>query len=148
MGAALLQQELVSAVRISVDITFECVPSLEVMIRSIDYWGDILVHITTSKLGPESLHQCKQLQNIHVIPTVKQLIAFLDGELVNAPLNKHRYQLPAVRRNTGANNEHGSCGNTRAIANTLTVRQTCEMCEGAHHLVKCRSFNNASVENR
>jgi hypothetical protein len=65
--------------------------------------------------------------------------------LANVPLNKLKNQLPAMRRNTSANTDYSSGSNNWAAAYTLAVQPTCEMCEGAHSLVKCRNLNNASV---
>jgi hypothetical protein len=146
-----LQGESATGMKRFVDTAVECVRCLEVMERPVDQWGDILVYVIASKLDPESFRLWEQLQKRDVIPNFQQLTEFLDQQarvLANAPLNKVKNNLAPARRNNRANNDYSRGSNSGAVPYASSVQPSCEMCKGAHRLVKCKEFNNESLDDR
>lgn len=90
----------------------------------------VLVYMINSKLDPESLRLSEQMQSRDLIPTFKQLTAFLDQRtrvLSNVQLTMSIGHVLTARRNIWPSNDCSNAGN-----NGLQL-----MHRGRCQLVKC-----------
>ena len=125
----------VQSLRQLVNVTNECVKSINVLNVPTDQWDAILNFIVTERLDPTlRLDWEKELPD-DKIPKHDKLMTFLETRLRQLTSN-------TINKETLA-----STSTTRPAANS-TKQRKCPSCSGEHTLSYCPSFTKLSVEER
>ena len=120
-----------------VDTTMECIRSLKVMKVPVEHWDVIISYLIVDKLDRESKQQWELNIKSGEIPSLKELIDFLD--------QRSRALTNLSSRTSTTHFAENSPRLPRATNNTS---ECCPQCSDNHYLNKCAEFRNLTLEDK
>lgn len=113
------------------------------MNRPTDHWGDLLVHVVTSKLDLRTIKEWENTIDSAQVPTFTDFIEFL----------KRRCQTLEAVEKIGDNNVtgpslHQSSQHKVNSCNVAISNVKCTYCQGEHNVYSCKEFKHLTVNER
>ncbi|XP_011883491.1 PREDICTED: uncharacterized protein LOC105570682, partial [Vollenhovia emeryi] len=111
--------------------------------RPIEHWGDLLVHIVTSKLDMKSIKEWENSIESTRVPTFEELIEFLKKRCQTLEAVSKVGRSNRANANSLQDNVQRSKG-----CNVATTKFKCSYCQGGHSVYSCKDFKGLSVDER
>ncbi|XP_011877569.1 PREDICTED: uncharacterized protein LOC105567357, partial [Vollenhovia emeryi] len=111
--------------------------------RPIDHWGDLLVHIVTSKLDMKSIKEWENSIESTRVPTFEELIEFLKKRCQTLEAVSKVGRSNRANANSLQDNVQRSKG-----CNVAATKFKCSYCQGDHSVYSCTDFKSLSVDER
>lgn len=121
-----------------VDTTMECIRSLKVMKVPVEHWDVIISYLIVDKLDRESKQQWELNIKSGEIPSLKELIEFLDQR--SRALTNLSSRTSNIHFSDNIHKSSRSSNNTSA--------ECCPQCSDTHYLNKCADFRNLSLDDK
>ncbi|XP_021966495.1 uncharacterized protein LOC110861676 [Folsomia candida] len=143
---ALVKPQSSTSIRSLVDVSRECIRSLDVLKLPTDQWDAHLLFILVTKMDSTSKELWEQSLKDSSIPSLKSLFEFLEQR---ARALAASGSLSSSSKPVHPNNPHGNRVQTRNMVHTTNASRNCHLCEASPHpLFKCEKFLGLPIQQR
>ena len=129
------------------DVTQECIRSLQVLGRPVDTWDDLLVFLVVEKLDSNSRREWAMTLKGSELPSFKDLQCFLDLHIRVLQASGDHLGSHSNAKYKSNGNQMG--GDKRHAQSHLGVSGgSCQVCKSAHLLHQCSKFQQMTMSER
>jgi len=126
------------------DVTQECIRSLQVLGRPVDTWDDLLVFLVVEKLDSNSRREWAMTLKGSEPPSFKDLHCFLDLHIRGLQASGDHLGSHSNAKYKSNGNQMG--GDKRHAQSHLGVSGgSCQVCKSAHLLHQCSKFQHMTI---
>lgn len=145
-----------TAIRQLVDVSKECIRSLDVLKLPTIHWDAILLFLIVNKLDPSSKELWEQGLKDSTIPTLRSLYEFLEQRAralaASGTDTPSKVTQPPAQHSNQNSNKPGkrvTRSQSRPMVHHANSPSTCKICENqSHPLYKCEKFMGWSIQQR
>ncbi|OXA46198.1 Gag-Pol polyprotein [Folsomia candida] len=146
----IVQSQSATAIRQLVDVSRECIRSLQVLKLPTDQWDAILLFLMMMKMDSSSKELWEQSLNDSAIPTLKSFFDFLEQRA--RALAASGTSTTPKNASKSNNNYHGDKSRTpRSLVHVTATKSSnsCKCCdEPSHPIYRCEKFIQFPVQQR